>query len=262
MKLRVLMVALVALAILACNREGPLNVAGVDENATVDWTVEQASHPDSVIYKIYLPASWSPSSGLDSLRPWVQIFQNGYSWLHKIYNDEIQNPDPGRMNYYKQTFYLSRYDVVTVLLDYGKYRNGNDPDHIRSASLKGRDNPYIVVYQANKNRNDDKTYLGFTLTNGYVAPLNQNLLVPIRAEIGVDLPIRVGIDGRFTVNNLSYTGLIGIKSLVWEFSDGYKRYGNEVFERFDRAGRSSVILTITDNANKSLVLSKTFDVFN
>ncbi len=253
-----LFLCLCALSILACNREGPLDVIGVDDNSAVAWSVKNTDNPDSLIYTVYLPASWCSRTNLDSLRPWAMVYINGVASLYRI--NDIQTPDPGRMNYFRYKITLSRYDAVQVLLNYGNYMNGNDPNNASIASIKGRNDPYAVVYQPNLNRADDCGLIGCSFYGGFVGPLNNNLLLPIRAEVGIDLPVRVGVDARFTVDNLSYTAMIGMKSIVWEFSDGYKRYGREVFQRFSRAGQTSVTLTLTDNLDKKLVLTKAFTV--
>lgn len=260
MKRVILLLTCLAVVLTACHHEGPVNVIGQDDLSTVKYTVDKGATPIQLIYTLYLPDRWCEAPSQDSIRPFI-IYFNG----QKNFNFDVISRHQIYHDYYAQSFWAERDQVVSVVMTYGSYINGNDPANANFAKIDNRDNQFVLHYQPTDNRADDVDLLGFTMVGGSVTPLvDPNQLVPLRAEIFIGGDLRVGKEITFRVINLKFSPIIGLNQTKTQslFDDGLIRNGLNFSRTFDYPGWHSVTLTVVDNLGKKITVCKDFTISN
>jgi len=245
----------------SCNREGPTNTSGRGLE-TITTKVMQENN-NQFRYTVYLPP-WLSDEHREAVKPFILICQDGNKKIVDFSMGDIQKAEPGWENYYRVDFVFDGDEEVKLLMTYGNYRTtSNDMKDWSFAILANKDSPYVVKYQPNNNRADDTYLIGMIFKDGQVSRLDNSLLVSLKAEIMIDNQVRTKVPAHFRAVDVQYTNILGLDAknpFVWEFSDGFFGYGLDVWHTFERAGKKSVTLIMTDNLSRKDTVIMNFTV--
>jgi len=246
-----LLLWLTALLILvACNHEAPTNIGGYDNFSEIKFRVtDNWDNPGNKYYQIFLPAPWcTGGTPDDKINPWIRYCRAGNAY--QPWMPSIQDAEAGYENYYSFTIEAAYYEELIIFVVYGNYF---DADTYIKANIK-ESSAYDILYDVTTNKTQVERVLAFRLNQGWISPINPNLVQPLRAEIVAPGNLVLGQPNQFRLDNLEYTNPVGIKDIVWLFPDGYTRNGQSVTHTLRTHG--TVRVTITDNLNKSIMIFK------